>query len=111
LVQSVLASVLFDSGASHSFISSHFVKTYDIATVALKRPLLTKSLGGYIHCRVGVIKIPLNLSGVVFVANLVVLNSHGIGVILVMDWLAKCKGSLACVSVLPPAHRGVYPWW
>jgi hypothetical protein len=85
LVQSVLASVLFDSGASHSFISSHFVKTYDIATVALKRPLLTKSPGGYIHCHIGVNKIPLNLSGVVFLANLVVLNSHGIDVILGMD--------------------------
>jgi hypothetical protein len=90
--------VLFDSGASHSFISSHFVKTYDIATVALKRPLLTKSPGGYIHCHIGVNKIPLNLSGVVFLANLVVLNSHGIDVILGMDWLAKCKGSLACAE-------------
>jgi hypothetical protein len=34
----------------------------------------------------------------VFLANLVVLNSHEIDIILEMDWLAKCKGSLACAE-------------
>ena len=41
LVQSALALVLFYSGASHSFISSHFVEKHDIPTIALKRPLMT----------------------------------------------------------------------
>jgi hypothetical protein len=41
LVQSFLATILFDSGASHSFISSHFIETHDIPMVALKRPLIT----------------------------------------------------------------------
>ena len=50
LVQSALASVLFDSGASHSFISSHFVEKHDIPTIALKRPLMTRSPGGHIPC-------------------------------------------------------------
>jgi hypothetical protein len=48
LVQSFLATILFDSGASHPFISSYFKETHDIPTVALKRPLITKSLGGHI---------------------------------------------------------------
>jgi hypothetical protein len=48
LIQSSLATILFDSGASHSFISSHFVETHDIPIVALKRPLITKSSGGHI---------------------------------------------------------------
>jgi hypothetical protein len=43
-----LATVLFDFGASHSFISSYFVETHDIPTVALKKPLLTKSPRGHI---------------------------------------------------------------
>jgi hypothetical protein len=34
-VHSFLAVVLFDSGASHSFISSYFVESHDIPTVAL----------------------------------------------------------------------------
>jgi hypothetical protein len=82
LVQSFLATILFDSRASHSFIFSHFVETHDISIVALKRPLITKSPGGHIPCHLGVISIPINLSGVVFHTSLVVLNSHGIDVIL-----------------------------
>ena len=39
LVGSVLATVLFDSGASHSFISSSFVEKHNIPTVLLKLPL------------------------------------------------------------------------
>jgi hypothetical protein len=48
LVQSFLATILFDFRASHSFICSHFIETHDIPTVALKRPLITKSPGGHI---------------------------------------------------------------
>ena len=98
LVQSALASVLFDSGASHSFISSHFVEKHDIPTIALKRPLMTRSPGGHIPCHLGVLDIPINLSGVVFLADLVVLTSKGIDVILGMDWLTKHRGNIACAE-------------
>jgi hypothetical protein len=89
LVQSFLAIVLFDSEASHSFISSYFVETHDIATVTLKQPLITKSPGGHIQCHLGVINISINLSRVVFPTSLVVLNFHGIDAILGIDWLTK----------------------
>jgi hypothetical protein len=86
VVQSFLAT---DSRASHSFISSYFVETHDIPTMALKKPLLTKSPRGRIPCHLGVINIPINLSGVVFPTGLVILNSRRIDVILGMDWLMK----------------------
>ena len=38
LVNSTLTTVLFDSGASHSFIASRFVAKYKIPTVLLKPP-------------------------------------------------------------------------
>ena len=44
LVSSALATLLFDSGASHSFISSSFVEKHNIPTVLLKTPLLTGRL-------------------------------------------------------------------
>jgi hypothetical protein len=108
LVQSFLATILFDSRASHSFISSNFVETHDIPTVALKRPLITKSLGDHIPCHLGVINIPINLSGVVFPTNLVVLNSHGVDVILGMDWLTKYRGNIVYVerTITVTNHRG-----
>ena len=46
LVSSTLATVLFDSGASHSFISSSFVDKHKIHIVLLKTPLLTRTPGG-----------------------------------------------------------------
>ena len=44
LVSSAVATVLFDSGVSHSFISSSFVEKHNIPTVLLKTPLLTGRL-------------------------------------------------------------------
>jgi hypothetical protein len=98
LVQSFLATVLFDSRASDSFISSYFVETHDIPTVALKKLLLTKSPGGHIPCHLGVINIPINLSAVVFPTSHAVLNSRRIDMILGMDWLTKHRGTIACTE-------------
>jgi hypothetical protein len=61
------------------------VEEHDIPTIALKRPLMTHSPRGHIPCHLGVIDIPINRSGVVFLANFVVLTSKGIDVILGMD--------------------------
>jgi hypothetical protein len=109
LVSSFLATVLFDSGASTSFIASYFVETHDIPTVALKKPLLTKSPGGHILCHLRVINISINLSGVVFPTNLVVLNSCEIDIILGMDWLTKHRGTIACTerTVTMTNHLGM----
>ena len=56
---------------------------------------MTRSPRGHIPCHLGVINITINLSGVVFLANLVVLTSKGIDVILGMDWLTKHRGNIA----------------
>jgi hypothetical protein len=61
------------------------VEKNDIPTIALKKPLMTCSPGGHIPCHLGVIDLPINLSGVAFLANHVVLASKGIDVILGMD--------------------------
>jgi hypothetical protein len=108
LVQSFLTTILFDSRVSHSFISSHFIETHDIPTVALKRSLITKSPGGHIPCHLGVINIPINLCGVVFPTSLVVLNSHGIDVVLGMDWLTKYLGNITCAerTITVTNHHG-----
>jgi hypothetical protein len=82
LVNSSLATVLFDSGASHSFISSSFVEKHKIPTVLLKTPLLTRTPGGDIKCQLGCLRVRINLSGVEFLADLVVLKSKGIDMIL-----------------------------
>ena len=44
-VNSTPASVLFDSEASHSFISQAFVRTHSLPLCATKNPILVKSPG------------------------------------------------------------------
>jgi hypothetical protein len=98
LVSSVLATILFDSGASHSFISSCFVEKHNIPTVLPKAPLLTRTPGGDIKCQLGCSRVMIILSGVEFLANLVVLKSKGIDVILGMDWLSQHNGLIICAD-------------
>jgi hypothetical protein len=98
LVNSALATVLFDSGASHSFISSSFVEKHKIPTVLLKTPLLTRTPGGDINCQLDCPRVRINLSGVEFLADLVVFKSGGIDVILGMDWLSRYNGLIGCTD-------------
>jgi hypothetical protein len=98
LVSLVLATILFDSGASHSFISSSFVENHSIPTVLLKAPLLTRTLECDIKCKLGCPRVRIILSGVEFLADLVVLKSKGIDVILGMDWLSEHHGLISCAD-------------
>jgi hypothetical protein len=77
LVSSILATILFDSGASHSFISSSFVEKHNIPTILLKAPMLTRTPGGDIRCQLGCSRVRIILSGVKFLADLVALKSKG----------------------------------
>jgi hypothetical protein len=98
LVSSVLATILFDSGASHSFVSSSFVEKHNIPTVLLKTPLLTRTSGGDIKCQLGCSRVRIILSGVEFLADLVVLKYKRIDVILEMDWLSLHNGLISCAD-------------
>jgi hypothetical protein len=46
LINSIPASILFDSGASHSFVTKSFVEKHNISNYPLKRKLLIRSPGG-----------------------------------------------------------------
>jgi hypothetical protein len=93
-----LATILFDSEASHSFVSSSFVEKHNIPTVLLKTPLLTRMPGGDIKCQLGCSWVRIILSGVEFLADLVVHKSKGIDVILGMDWLSLHNGLISCAD-------------
>jgi hypothetical protein len=108
LVEFTPASVLFDSGASHSFIAAKFVEKHGIPSTPLAIPLVTRTPGSDLLCKLRCSQIRILLSGVVFLADLTILPSQGIDVILGMDWLAKHKGVISCASrtVLLIDHQG-----
>jgi hypothetical protein len=77
--------VLFDSGASHSFISTVYVEKHNLPIFLLRCQMIVSSPRGYMPARQLCPKVNLKIRGVDFIANLVVLESKGIDVNLGMD--------------------------
>jgi hypothetical protein len=98
LVNDNNAIVLFDSGASHSFIAANFVQKHNLPLSVLKNRMMVSSPGGDMHARHVCPKVNNLIRGVEFIANLIVLESKGIDVILEMDWLSKHKGMINCAK-------------
>jgi hypothetical protein len=98
LIKDTSIVVLFDSGASHSFISAVYVGKHNLPLTLLKCQMIVSSLGGDMPVRQLCPKVNLKIRGVDFVVNLIVLESKGIDVILIMDWLSKHKILIDCVK-------------
>jgi hypothetical protein len=108
LVECTPAAVLFDSGASRSFIATGFVEKHGIPTTSLEILLVTRTPGSDLLCHLKCSQVRILLSRVVFSADLVVLPSHRIDVILGMDWLTKHNGVISCAdkTILLTDHQG-----
>jgi hypothetical protein len=91
LINDTSAVVLFDSGASHSFISIAYVRKHNLPLALLRCQMIISSPGGDMPARQLCPKVNLKIRGVDFVTNLIVLESKGIDVILGMDCLSKYK--------------------
>src|SRR5688572_22693398 len=94
LVASHPAIILFDSGASHTFISKKFVEQHHIAYHESKEGFKIHSPGGQIFTREVAYQVPVSLAGRDFPTNMIVLKGQDIDVILGMNWLAKHKATL-----------------
>jgi hypothetical protein len=92
LASSHLATVLFDSGASHSFITSCFVLKHNLPITTMKHTMLVSSPGGEMRTKHICLAISISIRGVDFPLNLLLLDSKGIDIILGMDWLSLYDG-------------------
>ena len=61
-----LAVILFDSGASHSFINRTFVVKHKISIGATKENFFIQSPGGHLCTKEMVYQVPINLGGHIF---------------------------------------------
>ena len=98
LVKSFTAVVLFDTGASHSYISREFVDKFRLPTLALRTPLLVSSPGAEYMASRWCNRIPLTIGSHVFPSVLIILESQGLDIILGLDWLSKYGGNIDCDS-------------
>jgi hypothetical protein len=92
------AVVMFDSGASHSFISTVYVEKHNLPVALLRCQMIVSSPRGDMPAWQLCPKVNLKIRGVDFVANLIVLELKGIDAILGMDWLSKHKVPIDCAK-------------
>jgi hypothetical protein len=98
LTSSHPATVLFDSGASHSFISSSFVVKYNLPIITMKHTMLVSSPGGERRTKHICPAVSISIRGVDFPSNLLLLDSKNIDIILSMDWLRKYDRVIQCAK-------------
>jgi hypothetical protein len=96
-ISSSRALVLFDSGATHSFVSYFFAKASCLEPEALDINLAVATLiGSTILCTSVVKNCPILVEGHVMPGNLVVFEMSGFDIILGMDWLSKYHACVDC---------------
>jgi hypothetical protein len=88
LASSHPTTVLFDSGASHSFVSSSFVVKHYLPITIMKQTMLVSSPGGERRTKHICPVISITIRGVDFLAN----------IILGMDWLRKYDRVILCAK-------------
>ena len=97
LLSHLWARVLFDSGASHSFIAASVVIELGLEVEALEEPLYVSSPLG-IRARMGMIcrGCELEISGILLTMDLRVMDMSEFDVILGMDWLTAYRVVIDC---------------
>ncbi|XP_071677270.1 uncharacterized protein [Lolium perenne] len=96
-VNSIPATVLFDSGASHSFVTKPFARKSGLRPTIMQRPMLVQIPGSTTKTDLSCKDVPIDIQGKRFHADLIVLGEQGLEVILGMNWMVKYKGHIDCV--------------
>ncbi|CAA0831250.1 Uncharacterized mitochondrial protein AtMg00860, partial [Striga hermonthica] len=88
---------LCDTGATHSFISSHCLESLSISTVHTCDPLKVSLASGKIIISDSVVRnLPICIGGRVLEADVYVIDMRDFDVILGMDWLTRYRADIRC---------------
>ena len=75
LVNSVPATVLFDSGATHSFVTQEFVAKGGLVKSLLPKPMVIQIPESTVETKMFCSDVPLEIKGEKFPVNLIVLGT------------------------------------
>jgi hypothetical protein len=105
------AKVLFDTGATHSFVSTSWVEAHNIPVEPMIPPLRVNSIGGKVQSDKMCLNLRIEIRGVEFPANLVVMGTQGLDVIIGMNWLHRNQATVSCdkrtVKLVSPSGKEV----
>ena len=97
-VNSISATVLFDSSATHSFISKKFAGVHGLRKEELSTPMRVHTPGNSSTSVSYSPSVLIEIQRSPFLANLILLESEDLDIILGMDWLTKFKGVIDCAN-------------
>jgi hypothetical protein len=97
-VESYLAKVLFDTCAMHSFVSTSWVEAHNILVEPMIPALRVNLVGGKVQSDKMCPNLRIEIRGIDFPANLVVMGTQGLDVILGMNWLHRNQATVSCVK-------------
>jgi hypothetical protein len=106
LVCGTTALVLFDTGATGSYITSRFINKLPLPTTTRLIPIIMSSSLGDIRCTLLCKGVEVVIQEHKFLGDLTVLPSNCIDVILGMDWITAHKG---VISTSPRLVTLVHP--
>jgi hypothetical protein len=110
-VDSHIAEVLFDTGATHSFITASWVEAHNLPITTMSTPIQIDSAGDRIRANSICLNVSVEIRGIVFPANLIVMGTQGIDVILGMNWLGKYQAIINCdkriIKLMSPLREEV----
>jgi hypothetical protein len=100
--------ILFDSGASHDFMSFTCAKKAMLSLVASGVPYLISTPGGRVNVDQVAQKVALELSGRIFSTNRIILSGQGIDVVLGMSWMKLHRAVLDIAGQLVHLDSPMY---
>jgi predicted aspartyl protease len=98
LVEYHSTNVLFDTGATHFFVTASWVESHNIPVAPMYPPMRVSSVGGKTQTDRFCPSAKVQIRGIEFPADLIVMGNQDttIDVILGMNWLTKYQASLSC---------------
>jgi len=103
------AVILFDSGASHSFISAKFGARMGFDFSHTKGSYMISTPGGKIAFNQITRRVPIKLGSKIIKTDLIILGLEGMDIILGMNWMTKHRVTLdipaRAVEINSPDHR------
>jgi hypothetical protein len=95
-INSIPVAILFDSSATHSFISARYANTNELPLQNMQNPLVVIIPKGPVEANYMTNKLTLTIMGRKFWATPIVLEESSIDLILGMSWLRKAKAVIHC---------------
>jgi predicted aspartyl protease len=95
-INAIPAALLFDSGATHSFMFAQFATTNELPLQNMKTPMVVITPKGHVEANYMTQRLTLTIMGREFWSTPIVLEESSIDLILGMSWLRKAKAVIHC---------------